>query len=141
MKLTRSAPLTVGPLGIVALLNVVLMLLFFFLLGSSFVLQPGVMVSRLPYSPFNLPPQGNDRLVTLQPGPPLRIFYRDHRVTLEELGRQLAADHATPRTIKLLADGGTPYEAVVAVMNQAMLQEYTVHLATMPSPAQPTGTR
>ena len=107
MKLIRSAPLTVGPLGIVSLLNVVLLLLFFFLLGSSFVLQPGVMVSRLPYSPFNLPPQVNARQITLQPGPPLRIFYQDRRVTLEELGKQLAAYRGTPREVILRADGGT----------------------------------
>ena len=137
MKLTRTRPLLVGPLGIVALLNVVLLLLFFFLLGSSFVLQPGVMVSRLPSSPFNLPPQVNARLVTLQPGPPLRIFYQDQRVTLEELGRQLAAYRGTPRTVILRADGGTPYESIVAVMNQALQQEYTVALATVPGPGQP----
>lgn len=137
MKLSRSAPLATGPLGLVSLLNVVLLLLFFFLLGSSFVLQPGVMVTRLPYSPFNLPPQVNARLVTLQPGPPLRIFYQDQRVTLEELGKQLAAYQGSPRTVTLYADGGTPYEAVVAVMNQALQQDYKVELATVPGAEKP----
>ena len=137
MKLTRSTPLAAGPLGLVSLLNVVLLLLFFFLLGSSFVLQPGVLVTRLPYSPFNLPPQVNARLVTLQPGPPLRIFYQDQRVTLEELGRQLAAYRGNPRTVILRADGGTPYESIVAVMNEALKQEYTVALATVPGPEKP----
>ena len=137
VKLTRSAPLATGPLGLVSLLNVVLLLLFFFLLGSSFVLQPGVMVTRLPYSPFNLPPQVNAQLVTLQPGPPLRIFYRDQRVTLEELGKQLAAYRGNPRQVALRADGGTPYEAVVAVMNQALLQDYSVTLVTIPGPEKP----
>ena len=74
MKLVRSAPLAAGPLGLVALLNVVLLLLLFFLLGSSFVLQPGIEVTQLPAASFNLPPQVNARLITLQPGPPLRIF-------------------------------------------------------------------
>lgn len=137
MKLTRSAPLAAGPLGLVSLLNVVLLLLFFFLLGSSFVLQPGVMVTRLPYSPFNLPPQVNAKLVTLQPGPPLRIFYQDQRVTLQELGKQLAAYRGSPRTVILRADSGTPYESVVAVINEAIQQEYTVALATVPGPELP----
>ncbi len=137
MKLTRSASLAVGPLGLVSLLNVVLLLLLFFLLGSSFVLQPGIMVSRLPYSPFNLPPETNARLVTLQPGPPLRIFYQDQRVTLEQLGKQLAAYRGSPRTVTLRADSGTPYESIVAVMNQALQQEYAVRLATVPGPGQP----
>ena len=137
MKLTRSAPLAAGPLGLVSLLNVVLLLLFFFLLGSSFVLQPGVMVTRLPSSSFDLPPQVNSRFVTLQPGPPLRIFYQDQRVTLEELGKQLAAYRGNPRTVILRADGGTPYESVVAVMNEALLQDYAVTLATIPVPDKP----
>ena len=137
MKLTRSAPLAAGPLGLVALLNVVLLLLYFFLLGSSFVLQPGVLVNRLPYSPFNLPPQVNARQVTLQAGPPLRIFYQDRRVTLEELGKQLAAYRGSPREVILYADGGTPYESIVAVMNQALQQEYAVALATVPAPGTP----
>ena len=89
MKLVRSAPLAAGPLGLVALLNVVLLLLLFFLLGSSFVLQPGIEVTQLPAASFNLPPQINARFVTLQPGPPLRIFYQDQRVTLDELGRRV----------------------------------------------------
>ena len=134
MKLVRSAPLAAGPLGLVALLNVVLLLLLFFLLGSSFVLQPGIEVTQLPFSSFNLPPQASARRVTLQPGPPLRIFYQNQRVTLDELGRLLAAYHGTPRTIILRADGGTPYESVVAVMNQALQQQYSVALATVPLP-------
>lgn len=137
MKLTRSAPLAAGPLGLVSLLNVVLLLLLFFLLGSSFVLQPGVMVTRLPYSPFNLPPQVNAKLVTLQPGPPLRIFYQDQRVTLEELGKQLATYRGSPRRVILYADSRTPYESVVAVMNEAIKQEYEVALATVPGPGLP----
>ena len=137
MKLVRSAPLAAGPLGLVALLNVVLLLLLFFLLGSSFVLQPGIEVPQLPAASFNLPPQFNARLVTLQPGPPLRIFYQDQRVTLEELGRQLANYHGTPRTIILRADGGTPYQSVVAVMNQALQQQYSVALATVAGPDKP----
>ena len=137
MKLVRSAPLAAGPLGLVALLNVVLLLLLFFLLGSSFVLQPGIEVTQLPAASFNLPPQFNARLVTLQPGPPLRIFYQDQRVTIEELGRQLASYHGSPRTIILRADGGTPYQSVVAVMNQALQQQYSVALATVPAPEKP----
>ena len=120
-----------------ALLNVVLLLLLFFLLGSSFVLQPGIEVTQLPSSSFNLPPQVNARLVTLQTGPTLRIFYQDQRVSLAELGSQLAAYHGTPRTIILRADGGTTYASIVAVMNQALQQQYTVDLATIPTPDKP----
>ena len=133
MKLTRSAQLAAGPMSVVAPLNVVLLLLFFFLLGSSFVLQPGIAVT-LPFSPFNLAPQTNAQLVTIQAGPPLRIYLQDRAVGLEELGRQLAAYRGSPRSIILRADRGTPYEVVVAVVNQALRQDYTVALATVPPP-------
>ena len=137
MKLSRSAAsISALPLGLVAVVNVVLLLLFFFLLGSSFVLQPGITVS-LPFSTFNLPPQVNARLVTLQPGPPLRIFYQDELVTLEQLGQRLTEYRGSPRSIILRADRGTPYESVVAVMNQALRQDYTVALATVPPPTGP----
>ena len=135
-KLTRSTPLPSGPLGLVALLNVVLLLLFFFLLGSSFVLQPGIAVT-LPFSQFTLPPQVDAQLVTMQPGPPLRIFYHDQPVSVEELGRQLASYRGSPRSIILRADRHTPYEAVVAVVNQALKQDFTVALATVPNPGIP----
>ena len=58
-------------------------------------------------------------------------------MTLEELGRQLAAYRGSPRSIILRADRGTPYESVVAVMDQALQQDYTVALATVPVPEAP----
>ena len=97
------------------------------------MLQPGISVT-LPFSTFNLPPQVNARLVTLQPGPPLRIFYQDEPVTLEQLGRRLAEYRGSPRSVVLRADRGTPYESVVAVVNQALRQDYNVALATVPPP-------
>ncbi len=135
MKLTRTAsPVSVLPLGLVATVNVVFILLFFFLLGSSFVLQPGIAVT-LPFSSFNLPPQVNARTVTLQSGDTsVRIFYQDEPVTLEQLGQRLAAYRGSPRSIILRADRGTPYESVVTVMNQALQQHYNVALATVPPP-------
>ncbi len=136
MKLTRSTSLPSGPLGLVALLNVILLLLFFFVLGSSFVLQPGIAVT-LPFSQFTLPPQVDAQLVTMQPGPPLAIYYRDRQVSIEELGRQLASYRGSPRAIILRADRRTPYDAVVAVMNQALKQDFSVALATVPSPGSP----
>ena len=136
MKLTRSTPLPSGPLGLVALVNVVLLLLFFFVLGSSFVLQPGIAVT-LPFSQFTLPPQVDAQLVTMQPGPPLRIFYHDQQVTVAELGRQLANYRGSRRAIILRADLRTPFDAVMAVMNQALKQDFTVALATVPNPGNP----
>lgn len=136
MKLTRTKPLPPGVIGLVALLNVTLLLLFFYVLGSSFVLQPGIAVT-LPTSEFNLPPQSNARLITVQPGPPVRIFYQDQPVTAEELGRQLAAYQGSPKAVILRADRGTPYESVIAVLQEALRLHYSVALATAPQADKP----
>ena len=125
MKLTRLTTLSPAPMGFVALVNVVLLLLFFFLLGSSFVLQPGIAVT-LPFSRFNLPPQVD--------GPPARVFYRDRQVSVDELDRELAAFGGSPRAVILRADRGTPCELVVAVIDRALKQGYSVALATAPPP-------
>ena len=123
-------------MGFVALVNVVLLLLFFFLLGSSFVLQPGIAVT-LPFSRFNLPPQVDAQIITMQPGPPPRVFYHDRQVSVDELDRQLAAFGGSPRAIILRADKGTPYELVVAVIDRALKQGFSVQLATAPPPDAP----
>lgn len=136
MKLVRSKPLPSGIIGLVALLNVILLLLFFYVLGSSFVLQPGIAVT-LPSSEFNLPPQSNARIITVQPGPPVRIFYQDQPVTSAELDRQLAAYQGSPKALILRADKGTPYESVVAVMEHALRLHYSVALAAAPQPDTP----
>ena len=94
VKLVRTAPLAAGPLGLVALLNVVLLLLCFSCWDRPSSCNRG---SRSRNCPRVVQPAaaGQRPVVTLQPGPPLRIFYRDQRVTLAELGRQLAAYHGS----------------------------------------------
>lgn len=136
MKLTRSVPLPAGPLGLAALVNVVLLLLFFFLLGSSFVLQPGLAVT-LPVSRFNLPPQVDAQVVSMQAGPPARIYYRDQQITIPALGEALASFRGSPRSIILRADRQTPYDTVVSVVNEALAQGFSVSLATAPPPEKP----
>ena len=131
MKLTRTAAsVSALPLGLVAVVNVVLLRL-----GAGLVHPAGIAVPR-PFSAFNLPPQVNARLVTLQPGPPLRIFYQGEPVTLDGLRQRLAEYRGSPRSIILRADRGTPYESVVAVMDQALQQHYNVALATVPPQGQ-----
>ncbi len=125
-----------GIIGLVALMNVILLLLFFYTLGSSFVLQPGISVT-LPASEFDLPPQSNARLITVQPGPPARIFYQDQPVTAEELDRQLATYQGSPKAVVVRADKGATYESVLGVLRQALRLHYSVALATAPPTDKP----
>lgn len=146
MKLTRSAtsvPVVGGLTGVVPLVNVVLLLLLFFLLGSSFVLQPGVSVT-LPTSRLQLAPMVNAPVVSILRGNPPRIYFLDQAVSAEELTTKLTAlrspgpegklpsSPAGNRSVVIRADRGTPYETVMAVGSRALEAGFNVVLATAP---------
>lgn len=148
MKLTRTQRPVVGLFTgalLAPLVNVVLLLLLFFLLGSSLVLQPGVAVS-LPAADAGLtvPALPDSLVVSIQRGNPPRVYFQDQPVSLEELAARLAVaagrgggNGGAPggHTVVLRADRGTPYEAVVAVGGRALAAGYAVVLATAPEKA------
>ena len=126
------------------LVNVVLLLLLFFLLGSSLVLQPGVAVS-LPSAGAGLtvPSLAESMVVSVQRGTPPRVYFQDQPVSLEELTARLVSavghdgEGGSPagRTVVLRADRGTPYETVMAVGGRALAAGCNVVLATAPEEA------
>ena len=132
MKLTRTTNLSFGWLYVFPLLDVVFLLMFFFLLSSNFVLQPGISVS-VPFSRFTLGPQLNQQIISITGGPAPAIYFRDQKVTSQQLGPLLDAAKRDGRTIVIKADRLTSYEMVVAVMNAALERGITsVTLATTP---------
>lgn len=124
----------VGPVEVVALLNVILLMGMFVFASSRFVLQPGVRV-QLPSAPFLDGVVYGSRVLTLsQEG---LVFFNDERMDMERLEGSLArtADNA-PLLIE--ADEGTPYGRLIEVYAMALkagLRE--VVLATRPSPVAP----
>ncbi len=135
MKLVRTHPASPpGFLSLAPLVNIVLLLLLFFLLGSAFVLQPGVAVS-LPTSRFQLAPLVDAQIVSVLPGKPTRVVYGDQFVTVEELGTRLATFRGANRSLIVRGDRNTPYEAVVAICGQALERGFNVVLATAPDPS------
>ena len=119
MKLTRTTNYHFGWLGIVPLIDVVFLLLFFFLLSSTFVLQPGISVS-LPFSRFTLGPPVNQQIISIPGGTAPVVYFRDQKVTLDQLGPLLDTAKREGRPIIIKADRFTPYELVVAVTNAAL---------------------
>jgi len=119
MKLTRTTNYRFGWLGIVPMIDVVFLLLFFFLLSSTFVLQPGISVS-LPFSRFTLGPQINQQIISITGGAAPVIYFRDQKVSLDQLGPLLDTVRSEGRPIIIKADRFTPYELVVAVTNTAL---------------------
>jgi Biopolymer transport protein len=119
MKLARTTNYHFWWLGIVPLIDVVFLLLFFFLLSSTFVLQPGISVS-LPFSRFTLGPQVNQQIISITGGTAPVIYFRDQKVTLDQLGPLLDTAKHEGHPIIIKADRSTPYELVVAVTNAAL---------------------
>ncbi|MEY2525366.1 MAG: hypothetical protein QOE73_137 [Verrucomicrobiota bacterium] len=133
MKLSRTKDYNFGWLVVIPLIDVVFLLIFFFLLSSNFILQPGISVS-LPFSHFTLGPQTNQQIISITGGAAPAIYFRDQRTTLEQLGPLLDEAKRERRSLIIKADRLTSYELVVAVTNAALEHGITsVALATTPS--------
>ncbi len=119
MKLSRTKEYHFGWLVLVPLVDVAFILIFFLLLSSNFVLQPGIAVT-LPFSRFALGPQPNEQIISITGGPSPAIYFRDQKATMEQLGPLLDAAKKEGRAIIIKADRTTSYDTVVQVTNLAL---------------------
>jgi biopolymer transport protein ExbD len=134
MKLTRTSTISFGWLYVFPLLDVLFLLIFFLLLSSNFVLQPGISVT-VPFSRFTLGPQPNQQIVSITGGPNPAIYLRDQKVNLDQLGRALEETKREGRSVVIKADRLASYDLVMAVTNAALERGITsVALATTPQP-------
>jgi biopolymer transport protein ExbD len=134
MKLSRTKEYNFGWIVLLPLLDVVFLIVFFLLLSSNFVLQPGISVS-MPFSRFTLGPQVNQQIVSITGGAAPAIYFRDQKVTLEQIGPLLDSAKRESASLIIRADHLTPYEIVVAVANAALEHGInSVALATTPPP-------
>jgi len=134
MKLSRTTKISFGWLFVFPVLDVVFLLIFFFLLSSNFILQPGISVS-VPFSRFTLGPQPNQQVISITGGPNPTIYLRDQKVTLAQLGPALDTTKRENRSIVIKADRTVSYDLVMAVTNAALERGITsVALATTSQP-------
>jgi biopolymer transport protein ExbD len=132
MKLSRTNSINFGWLYLFPLLNVIFLLILFFLLSSNFVLQPGISVS-VPFSGFTLAPQPNQQIISITGGPNPVIYLRDQRITLDQLGPALDLTKREGRSIVIKADRTVSYDLVMTVTNAALERGISsVALATNP---------
>ena len=132
MKLERTINYTFGWLVLVALVNVAFLLVFFLSLSSNFILQQGISVS-MPFSRFTLGPQINQQIISITGGAVPAIYFRDQRVTMQQLGPLLDAAKREGQSIIIKADRFTSYETVAEVTNAALEHGITsVSLAAAP---------
>jgi biopolymer transport protein ExbD len=119
MKLSRTKEYDFGWLVLLGLVNVAFLLIFFLLLSSSFILQPGISVS-MPFSRFALGPQVNQQIISITGGADPAIYFRDQKITLAQLGPLLDAARREGQSIIIKADRLTAYETVIEVTNTVL---------------------
>src|SRR6266542_15915 len=119
MKLHRTINFNFEWIVLVALVDVAFLLVFFLLLSSNFILQQGISVS-MPFSHFTLGPQTNQQIISITGGTVPAIYFRDQRVTMEQLGPLLDAAKREGQSIIIKADRSTSYETVAEVTNAAL---------------------
>jgi biopolymer transport protein ExbD len=132
MKLSRTKEYNFGWIVFLGVVDVTFLLIFFLLLSSNFILQPGISIS-MPFSRFALGPQTNQQIVSITGGAVPTIYFREQKVTIEQLGPLLDAAKREGRSIIIKADRLTPYETVAEVANAALEHGVTsVALAATP---------
>ncbi|MBA3883128.1 MAG: biopolymer transporter ExbD [Chthoniobacterales bacterium] len=133
MKLTRTQEFHFGWMGLVPMVNIIFLVIFFLLLSSNFVLQPGISIA-LPMSKFTLGPQVNPQIISITGGAVPSVYFRDQKVSFDQLAPLLEAAKHEGRPVIIKADRLTPYEMVMAVTNAALEHGITsVSLASAPS--------
>lgn len=129
MKLRRSSAPHPVLIVFAPALALALLLIFFLLLSTSFMLQPGVAVN-VPLSPFLLSPQRNPRIISVTAPPLSAIFFDNEEVDLTRLREALQELQGRSQTIIVKADKRALYENVSAVLNVALATGFPVVLAT-----------
>jgi len=132
MKLSRTINFNFGWLVLVSLVDLAFLLVFFLLLSSNFILQQGISIS-MPFSRFTLGPQANRQIISITGGAVPAIYFRDQKVTMEQLGPLLDAAKRNDQSIIIKADRSTSYETVAEAANAALEHGVTaVALAATP---------
>lgn len=129
MKLSRTVTYNPALFNLIPLVNVIFLLLIFFALSSTFVLQPGFSVT-LPYSSYSLAPQRNPQIVSILSSPSPAIYFRDQKVTMDELARSLSDSRIKNKILIIKADRSTSWDLIVQITRQGITQGYQVVYAT-----------
>ena len=131
MKLESSLRDHAGFLYTAPLVDVVLLLLIFFLLGSSFVLKSGILVD-VPAAAGSLPPIEAAHVITVTQGSSPTIYFNEHDVTLGDLETRLVESKVSRPDIRhviLRGDRMAPYGVIITISDLVKRQNFELALA------------
>ena len=131
MKLESHLPKQTFWLYLAPVLTVLLLLLIFFLLGSSFVIQSGMSV-QLPESASRLSGFERAQIITVTPSSENPFFFNGRPVTLDQLRSGLEAKKNEVRRAIVHADVMAPSGSTQQAVNLALSLGYEVAIATQP---------
>jgi biopolymer transport protein ExbD len=131
MKLVSHLPQSGPALYIAPLLNTVLLLLIFFFLGSSFVVQSGVSV-MLPDTASRLSGFEQAHIITVPAGPDATLYYDGREVTLAQLRQALEAERPGQKRAIIHGDVRAPYGRVMEVSSLALSLGFEIAHGTTP---------
>lgn len=125
MKLHRTFHFSPALFGFLPLLNVLFLVLVFWVTGSKFILQPGVQVT-LPATSFALGPQRNSEIVTVTASPNAAIYYKEKEVTEQELALQFSRNKSVDRTVIIKGDFYAPSGVIHRITDAAQRHGFLV---------------
>lgn len=131
MKIRRTVYLKRGPIDVAPLVDVVLLLLVFFILSSSFVLQPGIHVNP-PRSTNDSGVRDSRYIITVTADIPPLIFFNDKQMDFAELRTRLNELAETKGDVSLVlrADESVKHGTVVRIINYAYQVRLPILIAT-----------
>ena len=113
------------------LMDVILLLMIFFLFGSNLVLKSGVEVS-LPGSSSMLPTAEDAHIITLIPSATAEFYFNDERVDMGSLTAKLGEAIKRSNQVVILSDETIDYGIVMGIARLVLNSGFEVSFATKP---------
>ncbi|MEO0417042.1 MAG: biopolymer transporter ExbD [Verrucomicrobiota bacterium] len=125
MKLESTIKDRPGFLFTAPTVDIVLLLLIFFLFSSNIVLKSGVQLT-LPASDSSLPAARTSHVISVVPGSTPQIYFNASRVDMIQLEAMLKDGRETSTEITLLGDRRVDFGTMMSISNLALRYGYAV---------------
>lgn len=133
MKLQSTLTLRPDFLYLAPLLNIVLLLLIFFLLNSNLVVRSGIRV-QLPVSQSSLKLVERAHIITIQAGDTPSVWLNDKPIFTGDLAAALEAVKSETRNVVVNADQAVPHGMVQRVQNAVLAAGCDLAMGTQVGP-------